>query len=458
MFVLNTLKAVILAAGQGTRMKSKVPKVLHKILGKTLLDYVIESAEEAGADEICVVVGHQSEIVMEETKKKVQFVRQEEQLGTGHAVMQARDFIGQEGQVLILFGDTPLIQSDTLKEMINAHNQHKNTVTVLSTQVDNPEGYGRIIRDTAGQFIKSVEHKDATDDERRTREINSGMYLYEAKALNEALKTLTTNNAQGEYYLPDTLTSLLTEGYKVDAMVTLNKEDVLGVNSRQQLAQASQIIQKRINAYWMLQGVTLINPSQTYISKEAIIEQDVLIYPNTFIEGESYIGEDSIIGPNTTIKNSKIGKGTTIEQAVVLQSEIGHHTNVGPFAYIRPNSIIGNEVKIGDFVEIKNAEIGDGTKASHLTYIGDAKVGQHVNFGCGTFVANYDGKKKSQTQVEDYAFIGCNTNLISPVKVGHHAYTAAGSTIYKDVPPYALSIARVEQSNKEDWVKRKTND
>ncbi|MFP4698469.1 MAG: bifunctional UDP-N-acetylglucosamine diphosphorylase/glucosamine-1-phosphate N-acetyltransferase GlmU [Eubacteriales bacterium] len=454
---MKNLKTVILAAGQGTRMKSKLPKVLHKILDRSLLDYVIDAAKEVDSDKICVVIGHKSEVVRKEINKSVEFVLQEKQLGTGHAVMQARDFIGKEGDVLILFGDTPLITKTTLEELVNHHHHNNNDVTVLSTIVDNPEGYGRIIRDNKNDFIKSVEHKDATEEEKLVCEINSGMYLYNAKILYEALLNLTNNNAQGEYYLPDTLKYILDKGHKVDAMITKQSLDILGVNSRVQLIQAQKIIQDRINEYWMNEGVTFVDPKQAYIGKDVIIEKDVIIYPNTFIEGNSYIGEDSEIGINTKIIDSKIGVSTKIEQSVVIESEIGNNSEIGPFAYIRPQSKIGNSVKIGDFVEVKKSTIGDGTKASHLTYIGDAVVGENVNFGCGTVIVNYDGKEKHQTKIEDNVFIGCNTNLISPVTIGENAYTAAGSTINKDVPPNSLGISRSRQENKENWVKRKRN-
>lgn len=451
---MSNLKAVILAAGQGTRMKSKVPKVLHKILDKTLLDYSIEAAFQAGVEEICVVVGHKSELVKNSINKKVTYILQKEQLGTGHAVMQAKDFIGTSGEVLILFGDTPLITGKTLKQLVSYHKDNNNTVTVLSTLIDNPAGYGRIIRDEKKQFLKSVEHKDATNQEKLVKEINSGMYIYESEALYYSLEVLTNDNVQREYYLPDTLKSIKNDGKTVDAMLIEDHTEVLGVNSRVQLAQAQMIMQTRINTYWMEQGVTIINPNQTYISKDVILDKDVTIYPNTFIEGNSTINEDSIIGPNTKICSSNIGENTTIKQSVILNSRIGCQTKVGPFAYIRPNSTIGDRVKIGDFVEIKNATIGNDTKVSHLTYIGDADIGERVNFGCGTVVVNYDGKKKHRTTVKDDAFIGCNTNLISPVNVGHNAYTGAGSTINKNVPSYALAIARARQINKEEWVKK----
>ncbi|WP_132283366.1 bifunctional UDP-N-acetylglucosamine diphosphorylase/glucosamine-1-phosphate N-acetyltransferase GlmU [Natranaerovirga hydrolytica] len=452
---MDNLKAVILAAGQGTRMKSKTPKVLHKILDKPLLDYVIESAKEAGAKEICVVVGHKSELVKETTYDDVQFVTQEEQLGTGHAVMQAKEFIGEKGQTIILFGDTPLITGDTLIKLKDYHSQAKNAITVLSTKVNDPKGYGRIIKDVNGNFIKSVEEKDATSEERMVNEINSGMYIYDSKVLYESLDLVNNDNAQGEYYLPDTLSIALGKNYKVNTMCTEDPSEILGVNSRVQLAQAQKVIQERINHYWMEEGVTIINPENTYISKDATIGKDTTIYPSVMIEGKTKVGEECIIGLNTRIKDSIIAKGCSIEQTVILESEVGKNTTIGPFAYIRPNSKIGSNIKIGDFVEIKNASIGDGTKVSHLTYIGDAQVGKGVNFGCGTVVVNYNGKEKNKTIIEDNAFIGCNTNLISPVKVGENAYTAAGSTINKDVPADALGIARSKQENKKDWAKKK---
>ena len=451
---MENFKVVILAAGQGTRMKSKLPKVLHKIMDKTLLQYVIDAAKEAGAGEICVVVGHKGELVEQSIKEDVKIVVQEEQLGTGHAVMQAKDFIGHNGQVVILFGDTPLITGDTIKKLCEYHNKNNNAVTVLSTIIDNPYGYGRIIRNEQEKFIKSVEHKDATEEEKNIKEVNSGMYVFNACELYDSLGLLTNNNAQKEYYLPDTLEIIMNKGLTVDAMVIDDYTEILGVNSRVQLSTALDIIQQRINTFWNEKDVTIINTSQTYISKDAVIENDVIIYPNSFIEGKCYIAQDSIIGPNTRICNSKIGRGVSIEQSVVLYSEIGNNTNIGPFAYIRPNSIIGENVKVGDFVEVKNSTIGNNTKASHLTYIGDAQVGSNVNFGCGTVVVNYDGSKKHLTIIEDNAFIGCNTNLISPVKVCNNAYTAAGSTINKEVPPDSLGIARVRQENKIDWVKR----
>ncbi len=452
---MSKLKAVILAAGAGTRMVSDTPKVLHKVLDRSMLAYVIEAAMEAGAEDICVVVGHKADVVMENTNYKVTYVEQREQLGTGHAVMQAEEFIGEEGNILILFGDTPLIKGTTLKTMVDYHKKSNNSATVLSTKLEDPTGYGRIIRNENNTFVKSVEHKDATDKERSVNEINSGMYCFEAATLKKALKTITPHNAQGEYYLPDAVLYILENQLKADALVIDDYEEILGVNSRIQLAEATKIMQKRINEKHMNNGVTMINPDQVYIGKDALIGKDTVIYPNTFLEGTTEIGEHCAVGPNTRIYFSKVGTHTKIEQSTVLRSKIGDRTNVGPYAYIRPDSDIGDEVKIGDFVEIKNASIGNNTKVSHLTYIGDADVGEYVNFGCGTVVVNYDGVSKHRTTIKDHAFIGCNTNLISPVKVEEKAYTAAGSTITLDVPPYSLGIARARQVIIENWVKRR---
>lgn len=452
---MSKLKAVILAAGAGTRMVSETPKVLHKVLDRSMLAYVIEAAQEAGAEEICVVVGHKAEMVKEQTHYKVTYVEQKEQLGTGHAVMQAEEFIGTEGNVLILFGDTPLITGQTLKKMVDDHTSSNNAVTVLSTLVKDPTGYGRIIRDGNNTFIKSVEHKDASEDELKVNEINSGMYCFGASILNEALQTITPHNAQGEYYLPDAVLHILSKNLRADALIIESYEEVLGVNSRVQLSDVTKIMQKRINEQHMLRGVTIVNPDQTYIGKDIEIGMDTTIYPNTIIEGKTTIGINCILGPSAKIIHSHIGNHTAIDQSTILRSSIGDYTSVGPFAFVRPDCKIGDHIKIGDFVEIKNATIGNNTKVSHLTYIGDADVGEYVNFGCGTVVVNYDGVHKHRTVIEDRAFIGCNTNLIAPVKVEEKAYTAAGSTITVDVPPYSLGIARARQVIIEDWVKRK---
>lgn len=449
------LSTVILAAGEGTRMNSKKSKVLHKMLGKSLIEHVMDAAKYAGSQKICLVIGHKGEEVREAIGDSVEYAVQKERLGTGHAVMQADSFIEEEGDILVLYGDTPLITGETLKNMIETHRKEKNGVTILSAIVEDPTGYGRIIRDEAGNFIKIVEHKDASEEELKVREINGGMYCFQARLLKEALKELTNHNVQGEYYLTDTLHIILSKGYRVNAMIVKDSTEILGVNSRAQLSEVTQILKRRINKKFMDEGVTIIDPESTYIEPDVSIGIDTIIYPGSIIQGKTVIGEDCVIGPNARIDSAKIGNDVSIESSVILESEIGSNTTVGPFAYIRPNSKIGSHIKIGDFVEVKNSTIGNNTKVSHLTYIGDADVGENVNFGCGTIVVNYDGHKKHRTVIEDEAFIGCNTNLVSPVTIHKEAFIAAGSTITENVPARALGIARARQVNKENWVERR---
>lgn len=451
----NGLSTIILAAGEGTRMKSKRSKVLHEVLGKTLVQYVIDAAKYAGSQKICLVVGYKGDEVKEEIGDAIEYAIQKDRLGTGHAVMQADYFIEEGGDILILYGDTPLITGETLKNLIEIHRKEKNGVTILSAVVEDSTGYGRIIRDESGNFIKNVEHKDANGEELKVKEINGGMYCFQAKLLKEALKELTNNNVQGEYYLTDTLHIILSKGYKVNAVLAKDSSEILGINSRVQLSEVTQLMKRRINNNYMESGVTIIDSENTYIEPDVQIGEDTIIYPGCMLQGKTVIGKDCIIGPNARIYNTIIGEDVNIESSVVLESEIGSNTSVGPFAYIRPNSKIGDHIKIGDFVEVKNSTIGNNTKVSHLTYIGDADVGEKVNFGCGTVVVNYDGKSKYRTTIEDGAFIGCNTNLVSPVTVHKEAFTAAGSTITENVPSRSLGIARARQINKENWVNKK---
>jgi len=450
---MSDFKSIILAAGAGTRMKSKLAKVLHEVLGKSMIEHVIKTAKLSGSKEICVVVGHQAEMVMNNIKDDVEFVMQEEQLGTGHAVMQADDFIEEEGNVLILFGDAPLITSETIMSMIDFHNEQDNSVTVLSAYVDDPTGYGRIVRDCTGKFLKSVEQKDATEDERKIKEVNSGIYCFKAKDLKQSLKLISNNNVQNEYYLPDTLKILMDDDKKVNAIAANDYKEILGVNSKSQLFEATKIMQKMINYKLMDEGVTIIDSDFTYIGADVQIGKESVIYPGTTLMGNTAIGEECTIGPNTKVTDSTIKNNTYIENSVINKSCIGQNCNIGPFAYLRPNSVIGDHVKVGDFVEIKNSNIGNNTKASHLTYIGDADVGENVNFGCGTVVVNYDGTKKHRAVIGDNCFIGCNTNLVSPVIVNSGAYIAAGSTITDEVPENSLAIARARQVNKTKWAK-----
>lgn len=452
---MNKLKVIILAGGQGTRMKSKIPKVLHNILDKTMIDYVIQTSREVNAKDILVIVGHQSSMVKSVIGENVKYAYQKEQLGTGHAVIQALDFIGDNENILILYGDTPLIQAKTIKKLINIHNKEKNYATVISSFVSDPKGYGRIVRES-GIFKKIVEQKDTTLSEDKIKEINTGVYIFNSNALKEALGNLSTDNSQNEYYLTDTLEIIKNTGNKVGIMTADNSEEFLGVNTKMQLANVSKILKNRINEKLMLNGITIEDPDNTYIGNDVVIGEDTTILPGTIIQGKTVIGSDCVIGPYAKITNSIIKDCVKITNSTVLNSEVGSYTNIGPYAYLRPNCKIGKHVKIGDFVEVKNSKIGDNSKVSHLTYVGDSDIGKNVNVGCGSVTVNYDGKNKYRTIIEDDSFIGCNTNLIAPVKVGKNSITAAGSTIFKNVPENSLAISRTkEQINKENYTRKK---
>lgn len=453
---MQELITVILAAGAGTRMKSSMAKVAHSACGKPLLTHVISGAESAGTSELILVLGHGADQVGKIAPEKAAIVIQEQQLGTGHAMMQAESHLtGKAGTVLVLYGDTPLITGQTLQEAFAAHQQGNNQVTVLTALLDDPTGYGRIVRDKAGQVTGIVEQKDASQEQRSIREINSGMYFFDIPALLKALGKLTNHNNQKEYYLTDTIGLILSDGGKADTFIIQDSCEIMGVNDRIQLAEAEKILNNRNIASHMRNGVTFLLPETTLIHSDVTIGKDTILYPGCILEKGTSIGEGSVIGPNSRISNSTIGCRTHIMNSVIIDSKVGNDTKVGPFAYLRPHSHIGDHVKIGDFVEIKKSVIGDHTKVSHLTYIGDAEVGKNVNVGCGVVFVNYDGVNKNKTLVGDNAFIGCNVNLVSPVEVKENAYIAAGSTITDEVPSYALAIARSRQSIISDWVKKK---
>ncbi|CCU57271.1 bifunctional UDP-N-acetylglucosamine diphosphorylase/glucosamine-1-phosphate N-acetyltransferase GlmU [Bacillus subtilis] len=446
--------AVVLAAGQGTRMKSKLYKVLHPVCGKPMVEHVVDEALKLSLSKLVTIVGHGAEEVKKQLGDKSEYALQAEQLGTAHAVKQAQPFLADEkGVTIVICGDTPLLTAETMEQMLKEHTQREAKATILTAVAEDPTGYGRIIRSENGAVQKIVEHKDASEEERLVTEINTGTYCFDNEALFRAIDQVSNDNAQGEYYLPDVIEILKNEGETVAAYQTGNFQETLGVNDRVALSQAEQFMKERINKRHMQNGVTLIDPMNTYISPDAVIGSDTVIYPGTVIKGEVQIGEDTIIGPHTEIMNSAIGSRTVIKQSVVNHSKVGNDVNIGPFAHIRPDSVIGNEVKIGNFVEIKKAQFGDRSKASHLSYVGDAEVGTDVNLGCGSITVNYDGKNKYLTKIEDGAFIGCNSNLVAPVTVGEGAYVAAGSTVTEDVPGKALAIARARQVNKDDYVK-----
>lgn len=444
--------SVILAAGMGKRMKSEMPKVMHKVCGKALCEWVIDASKNAGARKVVAIIGHKAEVVKPQIEDKAEIAYQTEQLGTGHAVMQAADFIKNcAGHVVILNGDTPLVTGETIKAAIEYHEELGNAATVITAILDDSTGYGRIVRNSAGDVVKIVEQKDANADEIDIKEVNSGMYVFNAKDLIYALDKITPNNAQGEYYLTDTLEILIKMGQKVGAYSIDDNDEIRGINDKIQLSEANEIMQMRINKKHMANGVTMIHPETVSIEDTVEIGQDTVIEQNVILKGDTKIGNNTVIGANSQIVNSVIHDNVNVMCSVITDSEVDSETNVGPFAYIRPNSKVGKHVKVGDFVELKNAAIGDGTKISHLTYVGDAIVGKNVNFGCGTVTVNYDGKNKYTTVIGDNAFIGCNTNLVSPVNVNKNAYIAAGSTITDEVPENSLAIARSRQVIKNEW-------
>lgn len=448
-------KSIILAAGKGTRMKSKFPKVIHKVCGKEMVNHVIEVCKKSGVNEIVAILGHESEVVKEKLPKDTIIALQTEQLGTGHAVIMAKEHINDEDTIVVLCGDTPLVEEETLRKLFDYHTENAYHTTVLTTQVQNPTGYGRIIRDENKDLLKIVEQKDATEQEKNTKEINSGIYCFNGKSLREALDLLDNKNAQGEYYLTDTIKIMRDKGYKVGAFNGSTIEELMGVNSRVELSRAEEIMRKRINKAHMINGVTIIDINSTYIDSDVEIGNDTIIYPGTMLRGKTKIGSSCIIGMNSSITNSEIGDYTQVQTSTIIDSKVGENTIVGPYAYLRPKSNIGNNVKIGDFVEVKNATIEDNSKASHLAYIGDAHVGKDVNIGCGVVFVNYDGKNKSKSVVKDGAFIGSNSNLVAPVIIEEKGYIATGSTITNDVPKGALAIARERQVIKEGWVDKK---
>ena len=450
--------AILLAAGEGTRMKSQNPKVLHSIAGRTLIGHVINSLNSIKPEELLVVVGSGRELVEAELKKiapDAKAVFQSERLGTGHAAQLALAESKAKGSVLVLSGDIPLISGQTLSEFVSAHKDGKFTASVLTAEIDDPTGYGRVIRGDDDLFLRIIEERDANEEEKFIFEINSGIYLFEIDALKSAISKLKNNNSQKELYLTDVIEIIRNDGGKVAAILNENFIETLGVNDRIQLAEAAAILRDRINERHMKNGVTILDPATTWIDDTVSIAEDVTILPGCSITGESAIASNAVIGPRTTLHNCAVNKGAKIIESNCTGSEIGADANVGPFTFLRSGTILGNESKAGAFVEIKNSQVGTGSKVPHLSYVGDATIGNESNIGAATIFVNYDGENKHRTEVGNYVKIGSDTMLVAPVEIGDGAYTAAGSVITENVPAGAMGVGRAKQRNVLGWVLRK---
>lgn len=449
---MGKIAAVVLAAGKGTRMKSETPKVLFPVAGKPMLQHIIDVLDQVRIEDIYAVIGYGADQVRAAISGPIRWVEQIEQLGTGHALAQAaKKLRGYRGDVLVLAGDTPLLTADSLRHLIAEHQEDKNAATVLSARVPQPTGYGRIVRGSNGSIISITEERDADASQKKINEINSGAYCFNWNKVEALLDRLSTNNAQGEYYLTDIFALLVLNGEKTGAYAVADHREILGPNDRIQLAWAEKIMRLRISHRLMQQGISIVDPETTWIDADVQVGAETIIYPNTFLKGGTVIGGSCIIGPNANINSSRLGEGVLVRYSVLEQASVGDGSTVGPFAYLRPGADIGSKVKVGDFVEIKNSQIGDGSKVPHLAYVGDAKVGSNSNIGCGVITANYDGSHKHKTEIGDGVFIGSNSNLVAPVKIEDGAYVAAGSTITENVPAKGLAIARARQTNKTDW-------
>ncbi len=449
---------VILAAGEGKRMKSALPKVLHQVCAKPMIDYVLETVRDLRPDKVLIVVGHGADKVRDNLKREnsLKLVFQEKQLGTGHAVLKCeKELADFSGTVLVLSGDTPLLSGDTLKNLLELHLKSKAAATLLSANLEGLTGYGRIIRSQMGEVERIIEEKDASKEERNISEVNTGTYCFDKEKLFLALKEVKCENVQKEFYLTDVIEILKRKKEKVAVLLARDEKEVLGVNSRSQLVEVDKILREKINNKWMESGVTIIDPVLTFISSEVLIGKDTIVYPLVFLEGKTTIGENCLIGPSTRLIDVKVGNGSEITYSVAKECEIGDEAKVGPFSYIRPGTKIKNKTKVGTFVEIKKSEIGEGSKVPHLSYIGDAFIGKNVNVGAGSITCNFDGVEKHQTIIEDEVFIGSDTMLIAPVKIGERATTGAGSAISRNVPADSLGLERAEQKNIKDWRKKR---
>ncbi|KRN80718.1 bifunctional UDP-N-acetylglucosamine diphosphorylase/glucosamine-1-phosphate N-acetyltransferase GlmU [Fructilactobacillus lindneri] len=446
---------IILAAGKGSRMKSKLYKVLHQICGKSMVSHVLSQVTKLNMTQIVTVVGFGAADVEAELGNQTEYVVQDQQLGTGDAVLRAEDLLkDSDGTTLVISGDTPLFTAETLKKLFAYHEDKKATATILTSQAPNPTGYGRIVRNDLGIVEKIVEQKDANSEEKAIHEINTGVYVFDNQQLFKALHQINNQNAQGEYYLTDAIEVLKQQGGTIAAYKMDDFDESMGVNTRVAQAAATKVMQRRINEYHMNNGVTIINPDATYIDDGIEIGKDTIIETGVQLQNGTKIGNDCVIGANSKVSGSIIHDGVTVTSSNIENSEMMENSNIGPNSHLRPGSKIGKNVHIGNFCEVKQAEIGKGTKMGHLTYVGNAKLGKNINIGCGVIFANYDGKHKHETIVGDDTFIGSNANLIAPVKIADHSFIAAGSTITDDVQQYDMAIARTRQTNKTDYYQK----
>ena len=446
------LKALILAAGKGTRMKSDLPKVIHKVNGIPMVKKILNELEVLGTEENILILGHKKEVVLEELGE-VKYVVQEQQLGTGHAIMQTEELLKDyDGDVMILCGDTPLLRNETLKEMYEAHKKSGAATTILTSIYENPFGYGRIVKD--GEKVTAIiEEKEADEEIKKIKEVNAGVYCCNAKDLFAALSKVTNNNEKGEYYLTDIVGIQVAEGKAVASFILEDNEEILGVNSKVELAQAAKVLRERKNNSLMEEGVILIDPAATYIEETVKIGKDTVIYPTVMLQGNTVIGENCEIIGCTRIIDSTLGNDIRIESSVIEESIVDDKVTMGPFAHLRPKSHLKEKVHIGNSVEVKKSTLEYGVKAGHLTYLGNATVGKDTNIGAGTITCNYDGVNKFDTVIGENVFIGSDTMLVAPVNIGDKAITGAGSVITKDVAPRALAVERNKQIIKFEWRK-----
>ncbi|USS87890.1 bifunctional UDP-N-acetylglucosamine diphosphorylase/glucosamine-1-phosphate N-acetyltransferase GlmU [Fructilactobacillus hinvesii] len=452
---MGTRNTIILAAGKGTRMKSKLYKVLHRICGKSMVDHVLTQVSQLDMDQIVTVVGFGADAVEEELGNRTEYVVQDQQLGTGDAVLRAEPLLkNASGTTLVISGDTPLFTAATLKKLFAYHEAKKATATILTSMAPDPTGYGRIIRNDLGIVEKIVEEKDADSEEKTIREINTGVYVFDNQKLFEALHHTTNNNAQGEYYLTDAIEVLKQQGDTIAAYKMADFSESMGVNNRVAQAAATKVMQQRINEAHMNNGVTIIDPASTYIDADIEIGPDTIIEPGVQLQGKTKIGSDCVIGSHSKLVDSMIHDDVTITASTLESAEMESHSNIGPNSHLRSEAHIGEYVHIGNFCEVKKAYIGSGTKLGHLTYVGNATLGKNINIGCGVIFANYDGKHKHETTVGDDVFIGSNANLIAPVTIADHSFIAAGSTITDDIHQYDMAIARSRQTNKPNYYQK----